>query len=921
MAGVSALQLVDQAFVGQRNRLLKLTTTLGADVLLPQRVVAHERLGRSYEYIVDLISVTSDIELKKLIAQPLTLWVLQHDESYLPINGYVHTAKRLGADGMLTFCQVSFAPWLHFLKFRRDARIWQEKTVDDILVDVFRAHPQAQGNFRFDLTRLGTPRSYCTQYETDWNFVQRLMEEEGWFAYHEQKVDGTGHIFVITDTTDQIKPVVPQQIRFHCADTGDESHEIVHWSASRSLAPRRFTTRTHDYKAPNAPKQTDTSVFPEHGDLPAQLEVYEYTGAYTYPKQEQGDWQARVRVEETESRMKRFYGVSGARQLPVGHWFTLENHPAHRDDVEDDRQFLVIAVEWCVENNLPLSGRSKDFPGSLAPQIAAFKIATGRNFHTNKGVGKGDQQAEQAGHCFNRFEVQRRKIPFRSPSDHPKPGLHPQTAVVVGPAGEEIHTDHLNRVKVRLRWDRHNGNDERAACWVRVSYPNAGQGWGGLNVPRVGQEVIVTFLGGDPDRPVVTGRLYNEDHGPQWHSNGKLSGYKSKEYKGNGFNQLVLDDTTNQNRVHLYSTNTHAQLNLGYLITQRGNERNRFFGSGFALTTDDFGAIVTHKGLYISTFGRPGAQGTQLDAVEATTQLKASASLTRTLSDTASKAGAEPLAGQAALDQFIDSTRDSYDGEGRNEANRFKEPILLAASPSGIGVTSAKSTHIHAGETITVSSGLDTNVAVGKSLLVTVAERIGLFAANAGIKLFAARGKINVQAQNDDIDLIAEKVLRLLSTTSRIEIHAKEEVMISAGGSSVKINADGITSSTSGKWTAHASMHLMPGPATSNYVMPHLPKTEVKKSDLEFRHVTDWGAPLAGAAYKAMLSDGSTRKGTLDAAGIARISDVPAGAVAKVEYDYRPIQASCSVSTELDSDFDELLSWKPGSDSRGTGGA
>lgn len=918
MVDVSALQLVDQAFVGQQNRLLKLTTDLGADIFLPQRVVAHERLGRSYEYKVDLVSVRSDIELKKLIARPITLWVLQHDQSYLPINGYVHTAKRLGSDGLLTFCQVSFAPWLHFLKFRRDARIWQEKTVDDILVDVFRAHPQAQGNFRFNLTRPSAPRSYCTQYETDWHFIQRLMEEEGWYGYHEQKADGTGHVLVITDTTDHLKAVAPQRIRFHCADTGDESDEIVHWSASRSLAPRRFTTRTHDYKAPNAPKHTDTSVFPEHGDLPAQLEIYEYTGAYTYPRQEQGDRQARIRVEETESRMKRFYGVSGARNLPVGHWFTLEDHPAHRDETEGDRQFLVIAVEWCIENNLPLSGRSKDFPGSLASQLEAFRIATGRNFHASAGIANARQQNEQGGYCFNRFEVQRRKIPYRSPSDHARPDLYPQTAVVVGPAGEEIHTDHLNRVKVRLRWDRHNGNDDRGACWVRVSYPNAGQGWGGLNVPRVGQEVIVTFLGGDPDRPVVTGRLYNEDQGPQWHSNGKLSGYKSKEYKGTGFNQLVLDDTTNQNRVHLYSTNTHAQLNLGYLISQRGNERSRFFGSGFALSTDDFGAIVTQKGLYISTYGRPGAQGTQLDAVEATSQLKVGASLAKALSDTAAKAGAEPLTGQAALDQFIDSTKDSYDGEGRSDANRFKEPILLAASPSGVGVTSAKSTHIHTGEAITVSSGSDTNVAVGKSLLVTVAEKIGLFAANAGIKLFAARGKIDVQAQSDDIDIIAEKVLRLLSTTSRIEIHAKEEVLISAGGSSIKVSADGITSSTSGKWIAKASMHLMPGPATSNYVMPHLPKAEVHKTDLEFRHLTDWGVPLAGAAYKATLSDGSTHKGMLDAEGIARISGVPAGAMAKIEYDYRPLQASSTVSVELDDDIDELLNWQPASAKKGS---
>lgn len=908
-----SIRLLDQALIAQHDRLLKLATPAGEDIFLPQRVVAQERLGRTFEYTIDTISVRDDLELKKLIAQPVTLWIKQADRSYLPVNGYVHTVKRLGSDGQLTFCQIAFAPWLHFLKLRKDARIWQDKKADDILAEVFKGHPQACRNFRFDLSEPVTPRSYCTQYETDWHFVHRLMEEEGWYCYHEQSVDGTSHLLVITDSTSQLKPLNPRQIQFHGAGIDHELNKIAHWSASRTLAPRELTTKTDDYKAPNGHKQCNTPTLAAHGNLPAQLEVYEYTGAYTYSKQEQGDKQSRIRVEEWESSMKRFYGVSGVRSLQVGYWFILEDHPEHQKHAEEDRQFLVIALEWCIENNLPLSSTSMDFPGSLASQVKAFKAATGRDIAHTDPTNDERRGKEDSGHCFNRFELQRRKVPFRSPAEHPKPDLHAQTAVVVGPAGEEIYTDYLNRVKVQFRWDREYPGDEKASCWVRVSYPNAGQNWGGLHVPRIGQEVIVTFLNGDADRPVVTGRLYNADQAPQWHSNGQLSGYKSKEYKGTGFNQLVLDDTTGQNRVQLYSSSAHAQLNLGYLVTQRGNERSRFYGSGFSLSTDDFGAVVTNKGLYISTFGRPGAQGTQLDVNESTSQLKAGASLTRSLSEAAVKANADPLAGQDALESFIDATHDPYEGEGKSGANRFKEPILLAGSPSGIGLASATGAHVHAGAEITLSSGTDTNLAVGKSLLVTIAEKISLFACNAGIKLFAAKGKVDIQAQGNDLDVIAEKVLRLLSTTSRIEIHAKEEVTISAGGSSIKINASGITESTSGTWTANASMHTMPGPAKAPYVMPHLPKTELKKTDLEFRHLTDWGEPLAGAAYKATLSDGSTRKGTLDAQGIARLSDVPAGTSAKIEYDYKPLQASSTVEVELDDDIPELLNLTLGS--------
>jgi type VI secretion system secreted protein VgrG len=900
--------LLLQSLIGQQDRLLRLMTPLGDDVLLPQRVIAHERLGRHYEYAIDCVSVDDNIELKKLIAQPVTLWIRQPDRSYLPVHGFVHTMKRLGSDGQLTFCQLSFAPWLHFLKFRKDARIWQDKAADDILSHVFNQHPQARGNYRFDLREAASARSYCTQYETDWHFVHRLMEEEGWYSYHEQKSDGSGHLLVITDSTDQLKPVAQEHIQFHRGATEDELHKILHWSASRRLASSQLTVRTDDYKAPNNVKQSNTCVLEEHGNLPSQLEVYEYTGAYTFSKKGQGDKQTRLKVEQWESDMKRFNGVSGVRSLPVGCWFTLEDHPAHEGESADDRQFLIISVDWCIENNLPVSDNVAEFPGSLLPLLQEAKASMRR--HLAPGM-EAITENDKTGHCFNRFEVQRRKVPFRSWCEHTKPTVHPQTAVVVGPANEEVHTDRLNRVKVQFRWDRENAGDERASCWVRVSYPNAGQGWGGINVPRIGQEVIVTFLNGDADRPVVTGRLYNEEQAPQWHTDGRLSGYKSKEFKGRGFNQLVLDDTTGQNRIHLYSTNTNAQLNLGYLVTQQGNKRTSFYGSGFALSSDDYGAIVANKGLYLSTHGRPGPQGTQLDVNEGTSQLKAGAALTKTLSDTASKAGAEALAGQEALNAFINATQDQYGGNGQAGANRFKEAILLAASPSGIGLASAKGTHVHAGDEVTLSSGRDTNIAAGKSLLASVAEKISLFAYNAGIKLFAAKGKVEVQSQSDDLDLIAEKVVRLLSTTSSIEIHAKEEVTISAGGSFLKINASGITNGTSGTWTAQASMHTMPGPASKSFVMPHISKPDLQKSDIEFRHLTDWGAPLAGAAYEAVLSDGSVRTGTLDAQGIGRISGVPPGVGAKIEYDYRPLQASSTVSTELDDDVHELLNWIP----------
>lgn len=805
--------------ISQQRRLLKLDTTLGVDVLLPQRVVGVDRLSEGYTFTLDLLSLDHNVQLKQLIAQPVTLWVLQPDAAYLPVHGYVHSAKKLGSDGQLSAYQLGFASCMHFLKFRKDARIWQDKNAEEIIAEVLSGHPQCQGQFRFDLSEAARLRSYCTQYETDWQFVMRMLESEGWYGYVEQHDNGSGHTWVITDAVHSLPRLPKHEIGFHRASTTDELDKIVQWSGARTLPHSQLSTRTFDYKSPGGATTSGAPILPDHGNIPSQLEVYEYTGPYTHSNASHGAAQSRIRVQEWESRAKRFFGTSGVRHMPVGTWFTLTEHPSHQEAEEEERQFVVLGVEWAMENNLPLSATQNEYAGSLHMQLQQFRQNAGL-LAANMPLRENDR----TGHCFNRFEVQRRSVEYRSGPLHAKPAMHPQTATVVGPGGEEIYTDALNRVKVRFHWDRINPGDERASCWVRVSYPNAGEGWGAVHVPRVGQEVIVTFLNGDADRPIVTGRIYNGAQSPQWHTDGRLSGFKSKEYKGSGFNQLVMDDNTEQNRVQLYSSNTNAQLTLGYLIGQQGNDRDGFYGSGFALNSDAYGAITTNQGLYISTFGRPGPKGSQLDVREPRQQLTQAHALAQSLSDTAAKANAEAQPGQESLQAFIDATQGTYDGTGKEGANRFKEAVLLVGSAAGIGLSTPKSTHVHSGEQLTISSGEDANLSTGKSLIAHIKEKISLFAYNAGIKLIAAKGKVEIQSQSGDLDIIAEKVLRLISTTDRIEIWAKKEIVIGADGSAIKINGAGITDMTSGHRISHNADYSLPGPKTMSYTLPAFPK-------------------------------------------------------------------------------------------------
>lgn len=821
----------------QSGRLLKLDTPLGENILLPQRVIGYSRLGRDCGFTLDVVSTSENVELKKLIAQPVTLWLQQADESYLPQHGYVHTARRLGADGGLTSYQLEFASWLHFLQFRSDARIWQDKAADAILTDVFNAHPQARGAFRFSIRNELPARSFCVQYESDWNFCQRLMETEGLYGYFEQAADGKSHTVVITDNVDALPVSNPQSLDFYRSGVNSETNALVQWSGTRTLQSVALTTRTYDYKSPSSaanPKGTSVPTLGTQGNLPQQAEVYEYTGAYTYGKQSRGDTLSEIRMQEWESRAKRFEGAGAVRGLDAGRWFQLDGHPQHDADSQQDRQFVVIEARWFIENNLPVSTtQTQSFPHSLQGELAAIKSA-----HQGDSAAltvKGADGSE--GFLFVQIEAQRKTVPYRSPLEHHKPEMHLQTAIVVGPSSEEVYTDSLNRIKVRFHWDRMNSGDENASCWIRVAMSDSGSRYGGVHVPRVGEEVIVSWLDGDCDRPIVTGRVYNGATTPNWHSNGILSGYKSKEYGGSGYNQMVMDDATGQNRMQLYSTSANSQLHLGYLVAQNANSRGAYLGSGFDLKSDAFGAINAGQGLYVSTYAK-GAASQQLDVGEAHTQLTGAQETIDALSQASGTHQAETLQdGTKALKAFASATQSTAQGSsatggntaggGTGSANAFSDPVMLMASPAGIALSTQQSTHIAAQEQLNFVSGQSTHIATGKSLIASIAQKLSVFAQNAGMKLFAGKGKVEIQAQSDNVEVTAQKTVKVISATQNIEAAAKQEILLTSGGAYIRIKDGNIEIHAPGKIDVKGTHHDFSGPAQQPYPLPVFNKADI----------------------------------------------------------------------------------------------
>ncbi|MDR6413279.1 type VI secretion system Vgr family protein, partial [Paraburkholderia terricola] len=587
----------------------------------------------------------------------------------------------------------------------------------------------------------------------------------------EQAGDGQSHTLIVTDNLDAFRPLSPKTVRFYRAGTNSETDALVQWSGTRTLQSTTLTTRTFDYKAPGSsasPKGTTVPTLATQGDLPQQAEVYEYTGAYTYGSQDRGDHLSKIRMEEWESRAKRFFGSGGVRQVDAGRWFELDDHPGHATDSEQNRQFAMIGTSWFIENNLPVASQAADFPHSLKGDLAMVRA----NHESTASALKVAHADGSEGFFLVEIEAQRKAVPYRSPFEHHKPEMHLQSAIVVGPANEEVYTDALNRIKVRFHWDRLNDGDEKASCWLRVAMSDTGGGYGAVHVPRIGEEVLIEWVDGDCDRPLVTGRVYNGATQPRWHSNGLLSGYRSKEYQGSGYNQMVMDDATGQNRVHLYSSSTNAHLHLGYLIAQTGNTRGAYLGSGFDLKSDAYGAVRAGQGLYVSTHTKP-ATSQQLDVREANSQLVNAESVLEALSGASTTHQAESLGdGHAALKSFTDATRNNVSGSssggrtaggGAGSANAFREPVMLFASPSGIALSTQKSAHVSADEHINFVSGQGTHLATGKSLIASVAGKLSLFVQNAGMKLFAARGKVEVQAHSDNIELTAQKTMKLLS--------------------------------------------------------------------------------------------------------------------------------------------------------------
>lgn len=515
-------------------RGIKFTSPLG-DELVCQEVHGREQLSRLFTYHLDLLSLNRNIAFKDIVGQRVTVTIELPDKSERYFDGFVTEFRYAGTQGQFANYEATIKPWPWFLTRTADCRIFQNQTVPDIVKAVFRDN--GMSDFKDLLKDNYREWEYCVQYrETDFNFICRLLEQEGIYFYFEHSKGK--HTLVLCDGVTAHKPFPNYEtVPYFPPDEAEairERDHIQEWSKTQEIVPGKYAVKDYDFEKPKVDLSAKLERSRPHAYPIEQHEFYDYPGEYT--EKADGENYVERRLQELQAQHERVNGSGDARGLCAGFLFKLEGYPRK----EENKEYLIIAVSCQIKVDV------METTGSAGAD--AFFLCD--------------------------FEAMDSAEQYRPERLTPKPvvqGVH--SAVVVGPDNEEIYCDEHGRVKVQFHWDRYGKFDENSSCWIRVSNLWAGQGWGGVHIPRIGQEVLVDFLEGDPDRPYVTGRLYNAVNMPPYElpGNKTQSGIKSRSSPGgsaSNFNELRFEDKKGKEEVYF-----QAEKNLNSLVKNSETRR------------------------------------------------------------------------------------------------------------------------------------------------------------------------------------------------------------------------------------------------------------------------------------------------------------------------------------------------------------
>jgi type VI secretion system secreted protein VgrG len=904
--------------IAQHKRLLQLETALPSATLVVERAQWQENVndsgsGGPLEPLlaeVDALSTSAHLSLRALIGEQMSLRLMCADGRYRTWHGYVTEAAQLGSDGGLARYRLQLAAFTHFLHLRQDTRVFLDQRADQIVATVLRAFPQA--NFRFELSpealEAAPVRDTTTQYgESDAAFVARLLGDEGWSWRLDHTDDDrplsdaktAKHCLVIHDSRAERPSLGP--LRFGRPDirrSGLAEDTLTALALERQAGPNAVTVGAWDPRQLAGVTAQARSAL-DAGAMPT-LETYDGRGERRFASGTHADAQAALALARHELAYKTLSGEGAVRTLSAGSTFTLTGHS--RYPVGADNLLTVLAVEHEAANNL----------GSEAAQLLK-------------------RPELEAGSYQQQFQV----VPAAAtlvPPYRPKPqAVGVQTALVVGHPNEALSTERDLRVRIQFPWQRgrapvsgglpgtltpgqeetgHAPGDAASSQRVRVAQPSAGANWGTTFIPRAGTEVLVDFIEGDLDRPIVIGQLYNGQDALPWPAGvdsganhpGTLSGWHSRPLDDEGTNQWVIDDATGQLRMRLASHSTGSpwsELSLGHLISQGATSAHRggWLGSGFYAHTDGWATLRAGQGLLLSATSRPGrygsAQGGQLDVHEAVAQLKGAQQLGQSLGHAAQAQGALGLTSHEAkaqealhgLLQAIDPEQDGRHSSEQQGANRnaeepvaqFAKPYVVLDTPSAAITVSPASIAAYSGQDTTLVAQGDVHAAAAHTVTLVSGETTSLYTHEGELQAIAANGPFSLRAHTDALALLADQDITITSVNDEITITAKERIEIVGGDSKVVLDGANIDFITPGAFIVESAKATWGAGASGQAQVSALPEGTLAEHlrELELNYQRDNLTSVAARDYKVVFDGGSVWPGQLDGNGYAKLSGVP----------------------------------------------
>ena len=847
------LGILDNLGFGSQKRAINVqfsNVELNSQIML-QRIDGYHGINDGLSAELICLSTNPYISLKQFIGCQVAVDQVTDSGKLFRTSGIITGASQGQSDGAFTLYRLTMQDPTSLWHKRRNSRVFMNKSVVEIIEILFKEWQNKSSLFAssLKLDSTGLTKHYdirpfsMQSNESDYLYLTRLMREEGinWLIDESSCIVSNSSQSIeaqklcLIDENGQYKSLDRRSIRYHRSHATEQHDSITSFIAERKLQPTAIHVQRWQADVLSQ-EDASGSVLSSHqhsnqrdNESLSLEQAWSVSPAWTRDLngEDQATQSSNSQLDKLNQQLNQYQALqakyftahSSVRDTQVGYWFQLNDHPElDRNHSGSDKEFLILNKHFYNQNNFP-----KDLQEHIERllHLSHWKVSETHN------------EERQT----NELIVIRRNIalvPEYDPLLH-RPPAHVQRAKVVGNNdAEEIHVDEWGRIKVRFLFTRiedhtHDGgsgsnDNDTDSAWVDVLTPWAGEGYGARFLPRIGEIVVIDFFDGNIDRPFVTGRIHEAERSPtkfdikgQLPDTKKLSGIRSKEVAGEGFNQLRFDDTTGQISTQLHSSHGASQLNLGNLSHPKAQAMSDGRGEGFELRTDYAGAIRS-KGLYISTFIQDKAKDTQLESKEVLSNFAESLESMTALSEYAVKQKADAADMLKNIDGYIKKIESQW-----SDLKATKDALMLLASPESIALVSGKDIHMNALNSVTIGAGESINVSTDEHLVLNAKKKVSLFAGQEDLKLYAAKGKMDIQVQDNTLDVAAKSDITITSSEGKVEINSPTEIVFKAKDSAIRIDGNGVTIITPKEFKAKAGQHIFTTGASESPTLPLFP--------------------------------------------------------------------------------------------------